>query len=96
MHGLQLRIGSSVSENAQEAWEAPVQGPGVPACLIQGYETWEVPSRVCSMIAWAMMGGGTLRQGLTYLRMTQKPSSSGFHFLSNGVPGLEHWASLQL
>lgn len=41
-------------------------------------------------------GGGTLRQGLTYLRMTQKPSSSGFHFLSNGVPGLEHWASLQL
>lgn len=60
MHGLQLRIGSSVSENAQEAWEAPVQGPGVPACLIQGYETWEVPSRVCSMIAWAMMGGGEL------------------------------------
>lgn len=55
----------------------PVQRPGWGSQLASSramrHGNRESSSRACSMMARAMRGDTSLRQGLTYLRMTQKP-----------------------
>lgn len=55
MQGLQLQVGSSVSENAIDAWEVPV-------CPIQNCETQEAAFPLSNNPG--SDGGNTLRQGL--------------------------------